>query len=609
MCGFAGINRNDKDLLEKLILPLSHRGPDQSSSFHDELVSLGHRRLSILDLSENGIQPMSNEDGTIWATVNGEIFNFLELKSKLQSSGHVFKSNSDSEVLLHLYEESGPEMLEKLNGQFSFSIYDQKKKMLFLARDRTGILPLYYYCKNDQFIYGSELKAITAAGIPLEIDEEALVLYLRFGYIPSPKSIFRNVYKLKPAHYLIYNLADKKIENYESYWNIQFEPEIKDAAEGKKIIYDALSASVKKRLIADVPVGAFLSGGIDSSAVVSLIRKYKKDLKTFSIKFDVSTHDESGYAREVAEHLKTEHYEIPFTHKDVRDTLLTLIKHYDEPFGDESAVPAYLVSKIAREHVTVSLSGDGGDELLAGYEQYPYISKMLFLNHLPVFVKTILKAGLSILNLIKPKYEYERIREILVPEKLDLLGVYERLYEKISRKDMRKLLKKKVIFSDTTGFVKQREGLSALQQYDIQQYMEGDILAKVDRAAMAVSLETRPPFLDHHFMETCFKLTDSLKIKGRNGKWILKEAFKKYLPENTIKRKKMGFAVPIQYYFEHDLKDLLQKYVFDYSGHDLFDRKFLKSLHGKKDTRRLYWNILMFNIWHDYWIRGNPSID
>jgi len=606
MCGIAGIvgNPHAKNRILAMTAALRHRGPDESGVYLDESVALGHTRLSIIDLS-SGTQPIHNEDKTLWIIYNGEIFNYLELKETLVHKGHHFKSSTDTEVLVHLYEEHGTDMLPMLDGQFSFCIYDKLKGILFLARDRVGILPLFYYHAHGKFIFSSELKGIMASGINKDINEEALALYFRLRYIPAPHCILKNACKLKPAHYVIYDLSKHDIVAYERYWDMTFSDDLRDAESTALQLRSLLERSVKGRLMADVPVGAFLSGGIDSSAIVSLIKKYKTDLKTFSVKFDYPEFDESRFAKRMAKHFGTEHHEIDFSSKNAREIIQKLANHYDEPLGDPSAIPTYLVSEVARQHVVVSLSGDGGDELLGGYDLYRYFGILRILNSLPKGLKSILRKTLDLVISVYPKFGLERVREILRFSKLGDIELFEKFSEKIDREDLKKLLKRDIDDIDTTQGIVTRKGLASLQHYDIINYLEGDILTKVDRAAMAVSLETRPPFLDHRVIEYCLRMHESLKIKGRKGKWILKKAFEGIIPRETLRRKKKGFSVPIDHYLKDELKDLVEQYVCNYSGHDLFDGEFIKSMseHGtRKDSARLYWNIMIFNMWHEKWM-------
>ncbi len=608
MCGIAGFNWKDRSLVRNMADVLVHRGPDHEGSYCDEFVSLGHRRLSILDLSERGIQPMSNEDGTVIIVFNGEIFNFSQLKEQLIKNGHVFRSQTDTEVLVHLYEDYGFDMLHCINGQFSFCIYDKVKKKLFLARDRLGILPLYYYSKNGKFIFSSELKALLKAGIRKDINKDAVVFYFRFGYIAAPLCIVENVSKLEAAHYLVYDVVKGGIVRYERYWDVVQAEGPADVDEAVNTIRGKIDEAVKIRLMSDVPLGAFLSGGIDSSFIVSSVVKNRSHLKTFSIKFDYSNFDESRYAKLVSEYFGTEHYEIEFTSKDVRDIIPILAYHFDEPFGDPSAIPTYLVSKVARKHVTVCLSGDGGDELLGGYNRYRYFVILRTLNRLPKIAREWLSALLGLLLKVYPRFELEKVRELLKLGRMDDIHLYEALVEKINRDDLRRLLKMEINFSDTTMRVATKEGLRAIQHYDLIHYLEGDILTKVDRAAMAMNLETRPPFLDHHLTELCFNLKDNFKIRRWSGKWILKKASEGILPKEILTRRKMGFGVPLRHYLKADLRDIVERYVFNYDKHDLFNRDFLKNMEGAgnlRDTRRIYWNVILFNLWHEKWVTSS----
>ena len=605
MCGIVGFNWTDEGLVKEANDTMRHRGPDQSGIYTDNNVSLAHRRLSILDLSENGRQPMSNETGSVRIVFNGEIFNYRELREELINKGHIFVSHTDTEVLVHLYEEMGEEMLGRLDGQFAFCIYDTENDKLFIARDRLGILPVYYYLHEGKFVFASELKALMATGIEKEIDVSAVEVFFRFSYIAAPACILKNTKKLEAAHYIIFDINTRKIKAHKRYWELSFGDTLSDKKNICSKMLNILDESVKKRLIADVPVGAFLSGGVDSSAVVALIKKHKQKLKTFSIKFDYKEYDESRFARKTAEGFGTEHYEIDFSHKDVRGIIPKLVYAFDEPFGDPSAIPTYLVSKIAREHVIVSLSGDGGDELLGGYNRYRYFKVLRFLNVLPPFVKGTLRFLLNIVIGVCPKFEIERIRELLSFGKLPDAELFEKLCEKIDRTDLNRLLKRKCEFVTTTNFIKEEKGLDALRHFDIVNYLDGDILTKVDRASMASSLETRPPMLDHRFVEFCLSIKKTLMIKGWTGKWIFKEALKGLIPKEILTRKKMGFGVPLKHYFKNELNDLLVKYVFEYEGHDLFDREFLMSMSEKgklRDTTRLYWNVMMFNMWYERWM-------
>ncbi len=608
MCGIVGFNFNNQNLVQRLSTLLAHRGPDRSHFYVDNSVSLAHRRLSIIDLSPRGTQPMCNENRSLWVVFNGEIFNYRKLQSELTNSGHSFTSETDTEVLLHAYEEYGTGMFEKLDGQFSFCLYDKSAQKLLLARDRMGILPLYYYHAGDTFIFSSELKALLCSGVPKNINENALVSYLRFGYIPSPECILANAHKLMPAHFLVFDLTSRKIELCKRYWSLAAKPDNRKPEGAEETLARMLEKAVRSRLIGDVPVGAFLSGGIDSSAICFLIKKYKKKLKTFSVRFDYRNYDESAYAHIMSRMLDTEHYEITFGPGDLKAIVPRLALFYDEPFGDSSAIPMYLVSRIARKHVTVSLSGDGGDELLGGYNRYRYFYVARRLHRLPRWCKACLRGLLCIPGSIFPRFELDRVKEILRLDGLSDRGIYEVLCEKIERRELGRLLKRRIPFDETAPCFEGADPLNAMQQYDIHRYLEGDILVKVDRAAMAHSLETRPPFLDHHLVQYCMTLPSRMKLRGICGKWLLRKAFRGILPEAIITRKKKGFTVPLAMYMNSELKDFLARYVFDYSHHSFFDRDMLRQMaNSRRDTTRLFWNIMMFNMWHERWIAGKAQ--
>ena len=381
MCGIAGFNWDDKKLIKSMLDSLSRRGPDDSGFYTDHGISMGTRRLSIIDLSKKGKQPISNEDGTKWVVYNGEIYNFKELRDELQKKGHKFRSDTDTEVIIHSYEEYGKRCVEKFNGMFAFAVWDSSKKELFIARDRLGIKPLFYFIDGKKFAFASEIKAILQYYKKPPIDEKSVYFYLNYGYTQNSKTIFENICKL-PAGCTL-TLKDFKLK-IERYWKIDFS-EKQDKSEDYfiKKIREHMEESVKRRLIADVPVGAFLSGGMDSSAIVAYATRHKDGLKTFSVSFEHGKFDESKYAKIVSEKFGTDHHEMQFAHEDVLKLLPKLVDYYDEPFGDPSMIPTCLVSEVARKHVTVSLSGDGGDESFLGYDRYKQYKLINCQNYVP----------------------------------------------------------------------------------------------------------------------------------------------------------------------------------------------------------------------------------
>ncbi|MBW2978002.1 asparagine synthase (glutamine-hydrolyzing) [Candidatus Woesearchaeota archaeon] len=604
-----GFNWEDRRLAKKLGDLIKHRGPDGEGFYTDSGVTLGHRRLSIIDLSEKGKQPMSNEDKSIWMTYNGEIFNFQEIKEGLIAKGHKFESKTDTEVIIHGYEEYGFKILDKLNGQFVFCLYDKKKKILFIARDRIGINPLYYYFDGKKFIFGSELKVILKSGVEKKINKFALNYYLMYGHTPRKQSIIENAYKLEPSHYMVFNLKKNTIAKYQKYWDIRITSKIKNEKPAKKLILQRFEESVKKRLIADVPVGAFLSGGLDSSSVVAFISKYKKNLNTFSIRFDYEGFDESKYANIVSKKFKTKHHEIKFTAEDVRKLIPKLVFHYDEPFGDPSMIPTYLVSKVARQHVTVSLSGDGGDELFGGYNSYKQYRLLNLQKYYPKFLNKLMCKLLKNFNsefLILPKAFFELgclKRSQKFARLMSYLDINE--FENITGEKPYKYYK------EYAKEFKREHFLNEASDIDLHNYIAEDILTKVDRASMANSLESRPPILDHKMIELACSIDSRFKLKGKEGKWILKKAFEGILPKKIIYRKKKGFGVPLKYYFRNELKKLVERYVINFDKHSLFDyknyskeiKKNLNKKHWAKDYSRIIWTIMMFNLWWEKWIK------
>ena len=597
MCGITGFNWNDKKLINKITKELSHRGPEYQGSYTNQNVSLGHRRLSIIDLSDAGKQPMSTADNNLKIVFNGEIFNYEELKKDLIKKGHSFKSNSDTEVLINGYSEYGKNILNKVNGQFSFAIYDKIKNKLFLARDQLGINPLYYYWDKKNFIFASEIKAIIPALDKLEFDQEQLNNYFIYGYTNSSNSIFKNIYKLAPGSYMEFNL-DKNKFKINSYF--EFKYKYKNNEPTYEEFLKLFEESVKSRLISDVPIGAFLSGGVDSSAVVAIASKYKKNLNTFSVSFDVDKFDESKYSKEISKKFKTKHRILKFNSKKLRSTIKKLVYHYDEPFGDPSAVPTFILSDFAKKHVTVSLSGDGADELFGGYTTYKNYRLLSVQKIYPRFINKLLH---PILFKIVPHSKLYHFFEIgSYPSKLK----YARLMSGITRDqckryfniDNKKSLSK---YSKSNEF----NYLDFAQETDINQYLTNNCLAKVDRASLGNALEVRPPFLDKSIIEFASKLKPSLRVRKDITKFFLKKSLRNILPKHILYRKKQGFAIPLKEYFGSELKDIVKKYTIEYKSHNYVNIKNLKSDFNSLITNnpKLIWRIMMFNLWYDHYVK------
>ncbi len=606
MCGIVGFNWQDENLIKSLASLLEHRGPEQDGFHVDNGVSIGHKRLRIIDLSEKGRQPLYNEDRTVCITYNGEIFNFPELREVLEKEGHRFESGTDTEVLVHGYEQWGTELLGKITGQFAFCIFDIAKNVFFLARDHFGIKPLYYYCQGSKFIFGSELKVFLKSDIEKRISQKALDYYLLFGNTPSGQSILENVKKVMPGSYIIYDLAEQKIQESRRYWTLAFSQD-NSISEGeiKEQIVQRLDKSVKMQLISDVPLGSFLSGGVDSSIIVALMRKYVKDLNTFSIKFDVPGYDESQYAKIISDKFQTYHHEIEFNAKSVQDLIYELPFYYDEPFGDPSMIPTCLVSRVAKQHVTVSLSGTGGDELFAGYPRYIQLMLLKRLNHLPAIPKKLMSYSLLALNVFLRNDKLNKLQTFM-GRKEDTWMLYLKLFSYMFRnKDEQ--ADKLAEFDYLKEHFKYDDDVTNALNFDINEYLPDCLLTKEDRASMAVTLEVRVPFLDHTFVEFAAKIPTKLKIKGTDKKHILKKAFSDILPEKILCRRKKGFSVPLAHYFRNELKDFAAREIFDSQDFDYYDKTFLKNLwhkhqRGHADYSRIFWSIIMFNLWYRKWM-------
>ncbi|MEN6309514.1 MAG: asparagine synthase (glutamine-hydrolyzing) [Anaerohalosphaeraceae bacterium] len=607
MCGIAGFNWQDETLVRKLGGLLHHRGPEQEGYYVGGGVSLGHKRLCILDLSTQAVQPMFNEDGTVCVVFNGEIFNFAELRRELEGFGHRFVSHSDTEVLVHGYEQWGAELVGRLNGQFAFCIFDRKREQLFLARDRMGIKPLYLYAEAGKFMFGSEMKVLMEGGVPKTIDSEALAHYWLFGYTTGRRSILQHVRQLLPGHLLVYDLKNRSIQREEAYWQLRFDDRpMQDTPQLREELVERLERSVKMQMISDVPLGAFLSGGVDSSILVALMTKHKQQLKTFSVRFDYSDFNESHWAELVARQFGTEHHEIPFNAEDVRKLIPTFPDYYDEPYADSSMIPTYLVCTVARQHVTVALSGTGGDELFAGYPRYREFGILRNLNHLAGPVRKILDCSVGAVNRIMKSDKLNKLRLFLQQPLQDyqlypmLLSYMFRTKDEASRPD-------DAWFEQFKPWFAYPCRLNNLLNMDIQHYLPDDLLVKEDRASMAVSLEVRVPMLDHEFVEFSSGLPAHLKLSGGKTKYILKKAFEGILPSEVLYRPKRGFGVPLVHYFRKELRQFTEEIVFDSRGQEFLDRKTLEQYwrrhqEGLSDYSRIFWSVMMYKLWYNRWM-------
>lgn len=630
MCGIVGIlaqNQNtfpDPSILEAMKETLAHRGPDDDGSFVDEKVALGMRRLSIIDL-EAGQQPVTNEDGSIQVVCNGEIYNYQELTKDLLQHGHRFQSRSDTESLVHAYEQWGLDFLSKINGMFAFALWDARCRRLILARDQAGIKPLYYAQAGSSLVFGSEIKALLAhPGIDRELDAESLSHYLSFEYVPTPHAIFSGIRKLKPGHYLI---AEGRSLQEICYWDFDIQNsesvEVTNPASHVKHFAKVLEEAVATEMVSDVPVGVLLSGGLDSSAVAAMMTRVSdRPIKSFSVGFAEGSFDEAPYARQVARYLNTEHHEMLLTPKLLLSLIPILASHIDEPFADPSIIPTYFVSKLAREHVKVALGGDGGDEMLAGYStlQAHRVSPMY--RRLPAMLRTrLIEPLVSLLPVSYSDFslDFKATRFIrgagesrAIQHQMWLGSFFGEQKLQLLSDDFRQQIVPNAendFLETTLQSCNAKTPLNRILYQDLKLYLEGGILPKVDRASMAVSLETRVPLLNSSIMNFLADTPLEFKLRGLTRKWLLRQAMSGKLPDNIISRPKKGFAIPIAQWLLKDLREMAQ----DYLAPDRLQRQGIFNpavvsallaghLDQRQNNHKMLWTLLMFQLWWDNWM-------
>ena len=643
MCGITGAiwANSEKSIssatLARMTAVLEHRGPDDEGIYLETApgfnlpgeasekrdpgsgVALGFRRLSIIDL-QSGQQPISNEDNTIHVVFNGEIFNYRELRQDLLRKGHRFRTEGDSETIVHLYEDLGPACFEKLNGFFGIAIWDARKQRLVIGRDRLGQKPLVYRNEGDRFLFASELKSLLQVpGLPREINHRSIDEYLVYQYVPHPNSILKGFHKLSPGHFGVFEKGKLRVERY---WNPSFtenrELSEKEAVEGLRELFES---SIRLRMQSDVPLGAFLSGGVDSSLVVAaMVKQSAEKVKSFSIGFPIPEFDESAFARQVSEHLGTEHHSFTVT-PDAEAVLDDLVEHYDEPFADSSAIPTWYVSRLTREHVTVALSGDGGDELFAGYDRYRAVRLAERIDRLGP-LRQFLAAGFW-QRIPSSSRQKSRIRQL------------KRFSHALSLSPLRRYCDWISIFNDQrrnelfnepsknllAGFdplwflekhsapLRDRDSVTALSITDLQTYLPCDLNTKVDIASMGNSLEARQPFLDHRLVEFAISLPLRYKFRGGRGKWLLRQAFGDQLPDRIWNRPKMGFGVPIGEWFRGQLRGRLEDSILarDAACLEYFSAAAIQRLVDEHQNRVVdhsyrLWSIMMFELWLQRWL-------
>jgi len=562
MCGIAGIisyHQYNKAKLKSMTDLLKSRGPDEEGFFYDKGICLGHRRLSIIDL-ETGRQPISNEDGHLTIVFNGEIYNYLEIKDKYLGNRHKFKTNTDTEVILHLYEEKGKDVVNYLNGMFSFAIWDSREKELFIARDRVGQKPLYYFNIGGSFAFSSELNSLMSVfPVEKEINWGALQDYLRYQYIPNPETAYKNVFSLSPGEFIVakeYN-GNINLKNVR-YWKPQYKKKKYSLLEAENVMETLLIKSVKRRLISDVPLGSFLSGGLDSSLIVALMKKLKDDVATFSISFAEKSYDESKYAELVANFLETEHH-TKEVQLNISSDMSKIIGIFGQPFGDASAIPVYFLSAFTKNFVKVALSGDGADELFGGYRRYLSIKFWERINRLPASSSTINIAN-KLVKKIPDKSGYygnvfsKKVKFLVKQWEQMTVGKGGFLLS-FSEDELKRIFKNRYIPPNE----KYIQTFDEQVIDDINYYLTDDILIKVDRMSMANSLEVRAPFLDPELIDFALSLSDNLKIHLFESKYSLKKTAEKYLPKKIIYRSKHGFMLPLDYWFKNDLGEFIIK--------------------------------------------------
>ena len=625
MCGIAGIVRNDKadvdrGLVARMCTAIRHRGPDDDGFYFNGGVGLGMRRLSIIDV-KGGQQPIHNQDRSAWIVFNGEIYNYLELRAQLEKLGHTFYTNSDTEAIVHAYDQYGADCPKHLRGMFAFAIWDERTEELFLARDRVGKKPLLYAQVNGQLVFGSEFSALLQhPDIGKDIDYAALNHYLSFMCVPAPLTAYRDIRKLEPGHSLRYKKGEMKIERY---WQPDFAKklDISEREAGEQAI-KILREAVKVRLMSEVPLGAFLSGGIDSSAVVALMsQESSAPVKTFSIGFEEQDFSELHHARRVAEHVGADHHEF-IVRPDALEVLPILVERYGEPYADSSAVPTYYVARETRKHVTVALNGDGGDETFAGYERYAAMRLAEKYHRIPAVLRdTLLRQAIELMPSAETKRS--RVRDVKRFVEAASLPRVERYLRWISVFDSQA---KEDLLSE--NFDRETQAASAAGIIDpwfasangsgvvdaalladLMTYLPNDLLVKVDIATMANSLEARSPFLDHHVIEFAASLPEKYKLRGLTTKYLLKKVLKKLLPAENLSRRKMGFGVPIGHWFRGKLQPFLRETILSEPAlkRGLFKPEAVKRLvelhtRGERDYSHQLWTLSMLELWFQRFI-------
>ena len=634
MCGICGqLNFDGKPAqardTEVMVRTLDHRGPDDRGVYAHGPASIGIARLNVIDL-ETGHQPVHNEDGSVWCVLNGEIYNYRELRETLRTRGHHFHTRSDTETIVHLYEEYGAALAEHLRGMFAIALWDQRRQQLLLIRDRLGVKPLYYYLDDARLVFGSELKALLAAGIPRDVDPQAADDYLTHGYVPGEESIFRNVHKLPPAHTLLIQRGGSVQMN--QYWDLldpRWDAEHSAAAnpaERAEATWELLKEAVRCRLVSDVPIGVLLSGGIDSTAIVAAMREVtSQPIKTFTVGFDDKSYDESWLARLTAERFETEHHEL-VARIEANEIVPSYIHHLDEPYAESSAIPIYYVSRLAREHITVALGGDGGDELFGGYNHYAASRYMEWYHRLPrALSHGLIPWAVRQLPVSQGRASFENLAKRFVsavdlpPERAQLKWlevISDELKQRLrgpALRDRDEALPAFRFYEQHLEQASQQDGINRLMFMDSRIYLPDGILTKIDRMSMAHSLETRGPFLDHKLVEFGHRLPPEVKMRGLTRKYLLKQLLRDRVPPQVLSQRKMGFVLPLASWLCGDLRELLcdtlssdrlrrSGYFDPVAVEHLISRHLARS----EDNSKTLWSLLVFQLWLDRYVARQP---
>lgn len=621
MCGICGVvsfqggHGTDKSILQRMNQTLYHRGPDDEGYYQDSRASLAMRRLSIIDLF-TGQQPIANENGDVWVVYNGEIYNFQSIRAELQQRGHQFKTQTDTEIIVHAYEEYGDECVKRFNGMFALALWDSRRCRLLMARDHLGIKPLYYWAGPDKLVFGSELKALVIhPDVPRQINLTAVDLFLSLEYIPSPLTIYEGIFKLPPGHILV--MEDGRL-HLSQYWDIPRQPVGEDEDECAETLAGLMKEAVQIRMISDVPLGAFLSGGIDSSAVVGYMSQFSsKPVQTFTIGFEDNTYNELPFAEAVAKHFCTDHH-YEMLNPDIASLAEQLVQHHDEPFADTSIFPTYLVSKLARLQVKVALSGDGGDELFAGYDTY--LAEQL--NHhygklpgplrrdvLPVFANMLppQPAKKGTINKVKRMIEGGALDPALQHTRW-MIFMNNREKNNLYQPDLMGMLKyeaTETFFERHFQKVKTFDTLAQQQYVDMKTYLPDDILTKVDRMSMAVSLEARVPLLDHRIAEFALNLPPHMKLNRSRTKIIMRRAVRRLVPDLVLEKPKEGFSIPMKHWLCSSLKPMMLDLLSENSVHQrgyfkpqVVSTWMREHLDGRVNHSHHLWALMVLELWH-----------